>query len=197
MRACRGSVTIGGVEVANRSAGYAIAQGVAHVPEDRTGVGSSPNLSVTDNLIMKRYKAAPVAHGWLMDDTAARTRPPKASEPPSTSRRPRSIPRPGSCRAATCSGSSWPVRSTPGRELMVAAQPTRGLDVGAIEAIHRILFQRRAEGTAILLISEDLDEILAVADRVDVMYEGWIAGLGSIQRRQTSTRSGCSWWAAG
>ena len=59
---------------------------------------------------------------------------------------------------------------------MVAAQPTRGLDVGAIEAIHRILLQRRAEGTAILLISEDLDEILAVADRVDVMYEGRITG---------------------
>ena len=59
---------------------------------------------------------------------------------------------------------------------MIAAQPTRGLDVGAIEAVHRILLQRRAEGTAILLISEDLDEILTLADRVDVMYEGWVAG---------------------
>ena len=63
-----------------------------------------------------------------------------------------------------------------GPKVVIAAQPTRGLDVGAIEAVHRILLQRRAEGTAILLISEDLDEILALADRVDVMYEGWIAG---------------------
>ena len=59
---------------------------------------------------------------------------------------------------------------------MVAVQPTRGLDVGAIEAVHRVLLERRAAGAAILLISEDLDEILALADRVDVMYEGRIVG---------------------
>ncbi len=58
----------------------------------------------------------------------------------------------------------------------MAVQPTRGLDVGAIEAVHRVLLDRRAAGTAILLISEDLDEILALADRVDVMYEGRIVG---------------------
>jgi simple sugar transport system ATP-binding protein len=55
-----------------RPAGHAIRQGVAHVPEDRTGVGSSPNLSVADNLIMKRYRDAPVARGWFIDDAAAR-----------------------------------------------------------------------------------------------------------------------------
>ena len=59
---------------------------------------------------------------------------------------------------------------------MVAVHPTRGLDVGAIEAVHRVLLERREAGTAILLISEDLDEILALADRVDVMYEGRIVG---------------------
>ncbi len=59
---------------------------------------------------------------------------------------------------------------------MVAVQPTRGLDVGAIEAVHRVLLDRRDAGTAVLLISEDLDEILALADRVDVMYEGRIVG---------------------
>ena len=59
---------------------------------------------------------------------------------------------------------------------MVAVQPTRGLDVGAIETVHRLLLERRDEGAAILLISEDLDEILALADRIDVMYEGRIVG---------------------
>ena len=59
---------------------------------------------------------------------------------------------------------------------MVAVQPTRGLDVGAIEAVHRVLLDRREAGAAILLISEDLDEILALADRIDVMYEGRIVG---------------------
>ena len=72
LRPCRGSVLIGGEEVANRPAGHAIRQGVAHVPEDRTGVGSSPNLSVADNLIMKRYRLPPLARGWFLDDTAAR-----------------------------------------------------------------------------------------------------------------------------
>src|SRR4030095_12442165 len=60
--------------------------------------------------------------------------------------------------------------------VMVAVQPTRGLDVGAIETVHRLLLERREQGAAILLISEDLDEILALADRVDVMYEGRIVG---------------------
>ena len=60
---------------------------------------------------------------------------------------------------------------------MVAVQPTRGLDVGAIETVHRLLLERRAAGTAILLVSEDLDEILALADRVAVIYEGRIAGV--------------------
>jgi simple sugar transport system ATP-binding protein len=59
---------------------------------------------------------------------------------------------------------------------MVAVQPTRGLDVGAIEAVHRVLLARREAGTAILLISEDLDEILALADRIDVLYEGRMVG---------------------
>jgi simple sugar transport system ATP-binding protein len=175
MRACRGSVTIGGVEVANRAAGHAIAQGVAHVPEDRTGVGSSPNLSVTDNLIMKRYKEAPVARGWFMDDAAART----IAEDLRTSF---GISTPSiDTQARLLSGGNLQRlilarEIEAGPKVMVAAQPTRGLDVGAIEAVHRILLQRRAEGTAILLISEDLDEILAVADRVDVMYEGKITG---------------------
>jgi general nucleoside transport system ATP-binding protein len=175
-RACTsGSVTIDGVEVANRSAGHAIRQGVAHVPEDRTGVGSSPNLSVVDNLIMKRYKEPPVARGWFMDDAAART----IAEDLRTSF---GITTPSiDTQARLLSGGNLQRlilarEIDAGPKVMIAAQPTRGLDVGGIEAVHRILLQRRAEGTAILLISEDLDEILALADRVDVMYEGWIAG---------------------
>jgi len=173
--ATKGSITIAGVEVMNRSAGHAIRQGVAHVPEDRTGVGSSPNLSLTDNLIMKRYKAPPVARGWFLDDSAARTIAEDLRESfgiasPSID-----------TQARLLSGGKLQRlilarEIDAGPKLMIAAQPTRGLDVGAIEAVHRILLQRRAEGTAILLISEDLDEILTLADRVDVMYEGWVAG---------------------
>ena len=61
-------------------------------------------------------------------------------------------------------------------KLLIAAQPTRGLDVGSIEYIHRRLIQKRDEGCAVLLVSAELDEIMAVSDRIAVMYEGRIAG---------------------
>jgi ABC-type uncharacterized transport system ATPase subunit len=66
------------------------------------------------------------------------------------------------------------IETKPG--LLIAVQPTRGLDVGAIESVHRLLLSLRQNGTAILLISEDLDEILALSDRVDVLYEGQVVG---------------------
>jgi simple sugar transport system ATP-binding protein len=61
--------------------------------------------------------------------------------------------------------------------VLVAAQPTRGVDIGATEYIHHRLIQQRTEGTAILLISEDLDEIQSLSDRIAVMYEGRIVGI--------------------
>jgi simple sugar transport system ATP-binding protein len=61
-------------------------------------------------------------------------------------------------------------------KLMVAVHPTRGLDVGAIEAIHRLLIEHRDRGAAILLISEELDELISLADRMAVIYEGRIVG---------------------
>jgi ABC-type uncharacterized transport system ATPase subunit len=72
LRACGGDVRVGGRSVANRSPATVIHQGVAHVPEDRASVGSAPNLSLTDNLIMKRYRDAPVGRGWLVDEGSAR-----------------------------------------------------------------------------------------------------------------------------
>ena len=64
-----------------------------------------------------------------------------------------------------------------GPRLMIAVQPTRGLDVGAVETAHKLLLERRAAGAAILLISEELDELLALADRIAVLYEGRIVGI--------------------
>ena len=75
-------------------------------------------------------------------------------------------------------------------ELIIAVQPTRGLDVGAIESVHRMLMARRAAGAAILLITEELDEIMSLADRVDVMYEGGSSGR-SPWTRPRSSRSAC------
>jgi simple sugar transport system ATP-binding protein len=175
LRPCSGSITIGGKPVANDSPGSVIARGVAHIPEDRATVGSAPNLSLTDNLIMKRYREAPVARGWLMDDATARTiatnlKDQYAISAPSID-----------TQARLLSGGNLQrlilareIETKPG--LLIAVQPTRGLDVGAIESVHRLLLSLRQNGAAILLISEELDEILALSDRIDVLYEGRLVG---------------------
>jgi ABC-type uncharacterized transport system ATPase subunit len=175
LRPCEGSVSVVGEEVANESAGRVIAQGVAHIPEDRATVGSAPNLSLTDNLIMKRYRDAPVARGWLMDEATARTIATNLKESYSISAP--SI----DTQARLLSGGNLQrlilareIETKPG--LLIAVQPTRGLDVGAIESVHRLLLSLRQNGTAILLISEELDEILALSDRIDVLYEGQVVG---------------------
>jgi len=174
LRACQGRISVNGRDVANRPVIEAIEAGVAHVPEDRTGTGSAPNLSLTDNLIMKSYRTRPIGTGWTIDRLVARHRAEELKEAyevaaPSVD-----------TEARLLSGGNLQrlilareISSGPG--LMVAVQPTRGLDVGAIETVHRLLLEQRAGGTAILLISEDLDEILTMADRVAVIYEGRVS----------------------
>jgi general nucleoside transport system ATP-binding protein len=174
MRTCVGRVTIDGRDVAARPVRESIDAGVGHVPEDRAGVGSAPNLSLVDNLILRAFRHPPLARGPLLDDGAARH---KASE----------LQRAYAISAPTIDA---PVRILSGgnlqrlilaREidsapkLLVAVQPTRGLDVGAIEGVHQLLLDLRAQGTGILLISEELEELLALADRILVLYEGRMA----------------------
>ena len=175
LRPCRGSVRVSGQEIANRSPAQAIRRGVAHVPEDRTAVGSAPNLSLVDNSIMKRYRQRPIAQGLLIDGQAARALAEGLKEgyqvaAPSVD-----------TEARLLSGGNLQ-RLILARELetqprlLVAVQPTRGLDVGAIERVHQLLLDLRSAGAAILLISEELDELFALADRIEVMYEGRVAG---------------------
>jgi simple sugar transport system ATP-binding protein len=176
LRPCTGLITVHGRDVANRPAIEAIESGVAHVPEDRNGTGSAPNLSVADNLIMKSYRLPPIANGWIINIVVARQR---AEELKAEYQ----IAAPTiDTQARLLSGGNLQrlifareITSEP--KLIVAVQPTRGLDIGAIETVHRLLLAQRAAGTAVLLVSEDLDEILALADRVAVIYEGRIAGV--------------------
>ncbi len=176
LRACRGRVMVGGEDIANRPVRKAIQRGVAHVPEDRTGVGTAPNLSLVDNLIMKRYRTKPISRGWSIDMGAARAAATELKDSYEISAP--SI----DTQARLLSGGNIQrlilareIESEP--RLMIAVQPTRGLDVGAVESAHRLLMERRTAGAAILLISEDLDEVLALSDRVAVMYEGRVAGI--------------------
>jgi ABC-type uncharacterized transport system ATPase subunit len=179
LRGCTGHVIAHGQELAGRPPLRAIDAGVAHIPEDRTGMGSAPDLSLVDNLMMKSYRRAPIARGWMVDSTAARDRAQglkheyQVAAPTVDT------------QARLLSGGNLQ-RLIFAREvsempsIIIAAQPSRGLDVGAVETVHRLLLERRTAGAAVLLISEDLDEILSLSDRVAVIYEGHIAGVVDI-----------------
>jgi simple sugar transport system ATP-binding protein len=145
------------------------------VPEDRSATGTAPNLSVAENLALKGYRRPGIGGRWLVNRRAMLEE---------------------ARRLVREFNIATPTVETPARKLSggnlqkvilareiaqqpavtVAAYPTRGLDIGATEQVRRILIQERSQGAAILLISEDLDEILALADRILVLYEGRIIG---------------------
>ena len=171
-----GPVRVDGATVASGDPRAAIGAGVAHVPEDRLGTGVAPSLPISSNVALKAYRSAPISSGPLLRRGLIRRRATELIE-----RYDVKAPGPSTPTRLLSGGNLQKVvlgrefASTP--RVLVAASPTRGLDVGAIEAVHGYLRAAAADGMAILLISEDLDEILALADRVAVMYEGRIVGV--------------------
>jgi ABC-type uncharacterized transport system ATPase subunit len=154
---------------------------LAHIPEDRAAVGSVPALGVAENLILKRYNRPPISTGWSINFTAVRQNGIKLVEKYKIATPTVDTP------VRMLSGGNLQkvilARETSGQPiLMIAVHPTRGLDVGAIEGIHRLLIDLRDQGTAILLISEELDELFSLADRIAVIYEGQIVGETSPER---------------
>jgi simple sugar transport system ATP-binding protein len=176
LRECTyGRVLLGGEPISNRSARAAIRRGLAHIPEDRAHVGSAPSLSITDNLIMKEYRRPPIGRGWRIDAAAAERFAGRLVEAyeirtPSTRLQARLLSGGNLQRLILARETSMQPSS------IVAMQPTQGLDVGAVEAVHRLLLAQRAQGVAILLISEELEELLTLSDRIYVIYEGRIVG---------------------
>ena len=194
LRKCsQGYVKLNGETICNRSARFSIQRGLAYVPEDRTHVGSSPNLSVTDNVIMKKYRKPPISQGWAINMNTATHFAEGLKESYQIA-----VPTVETPVRLLSGGNLQRVilaREISGEPtLMVAVQPTRGLDVGAIEGVHKLLLEQRNRGTAILLISEELEELLSLSDRVAVIYEGQIMGetkddnLDVIGQMMTGTR---------
>jgi simple sugar transport system ATP-binding protein len=168
--ASRGSVTVAGRTLRGGDPREAIRAGVAHVPEDRLGTGVAPNLSITDNISLKSYRD----HGPLL-----RLRRMRELAVALIARYQVRTPGPQTEARKLSGGNLQKVvlaREFNGEpKVLIAASPTRGLDVSAIETVHTHLLEAAERGVAVLLISEDLDEILALADRVVVMYEGSIS----------------------
>ena len=162
--------------MANQPPLVAILAGVAHIPEDRNRVGSSPNLSITDNVIMKSYRGEPIGNGVTINDNTAQAYAQTLKDAydilaPSVQTLARKLSG-GNLQKVILARE---INTTP--KLIVAVQPTRGLDVGAVEAIQRHLLDQRLAGTAILLISEELEELTTLSDRIAVVYGGKIMGV--------------------
>lgn len=174
-QATEGTITVQGQNVTNQPATATIDQEVAYIPADRTGTGSSPNLSVADNLILKSYRRPPIGTGWRLNLPLVRQEAKQLVEQFNVKTPTIDTP------ARLLSGGNLQklilareIARQP--KLVIAVYPVRGLDVGAIEAIHQLLIDERDRGAGILLISEDLDELLSLSDRIVVMFRGEIVG---------------------
>jgi ABC-type uncharacterized transport system ATPase subunit len=132
-------------------------------------------LSVTDNVIMKKYRKAPISHGWILDMMTAKRFAQELKDAYEIV-----VPKVETPVRMLSGGNLQRVilaREFSGQPRMViAVQPTRGLDVGSIEGVHRLLLAQREAGAAILLISEELEELFSLSDRVLVIYEGKLMG---------------------
>lgn len=172
-----GSIELDGRDVTGAPPTTLIALGLCYIPEERMVDGVIKEFTVAENFVLQDHGGQNYARAGIFLNFSAITR---------------------ACRQAIRAyeiktpGTDVPVKTLSGgniqklilaRELtrspqvIVAAQPTRGVDIGATEYIHRRLLEQRSQGAAILLISEDLDEIMALSDRIGVMYEGRMVGV--------------------
>jgi general nucleoside transport system ATP-binding protein len=173
--ASAGSVRLAGREITGDKPRHRIREGIGYIPEDRQADGLVADFSVADNMVLDVYDRPPYAHGIALDLAAIRANATVRVEQFDV--RTTSVDTP----AGTLSGGNQQkviLAREFGRELQVllASQPTRGLDVGSIEFVHKRIIEERDRGVAVIIISAELDEIYALSDQIAVMYEGRITG---------------------
>lgn len=181
-----GSVLLLGQEITNASPREVTSSGTAHVPEDRQKMGIVKPFTVMQNLILSNYYEAPFARNLLIDEEAiARNAQGLVQQydvrPPRIDAHVGELSGGNQQKVIIAREFSRPVR------LLIAAQPTRGLDVGSIEFIHRQIVRMRDEGTAVMLVSSELDEILSLSDRVAVMFDGHVIDILPIEEADRNT----------
>ena len=179
-----GQVFLDGDDIANKKPAEITEAGVAFIPEGRNQHGVIGDFSVVENMILRDFKKPPFAKGIFFDQDKARAHVDALVD---------------SYQIKTPT-TDTPVKNLSGgnvqklilaRELsrdpivLIAAQPTRGVDIGATEYIHEQMIRQRDSGTATLMISEDLDEIRSMSDRIAVMYEGELMGIVDAQSAST------------
>ncbi len=182
-----GRIILNGKDVTGKSPRACLEAGLGHIPEDRTRMGLVPEYSVAYNFILQRYNDSEFKRsGFLLNMDSIGSFAKKLVQ--AFDVRTPSV----NTSAANLSGGNQQ-KIILGREidrmpkLLVAVQPTRGLDIGATEYIHKKLLAQREQGAAVLLISTELEEILALSDRIAVIYEGQIMGILPGDRSLTKT----------
>jgi simple sugar transport system ATP-binding protein len=151
-------------------------RGVAHIPEDRQRHGLILSFPIYDNLMLCTYYQPPYAHGVSLQEktiyeNAKRLVKEFDVRTPSIYVNAGGLSGGNQQKVIVAREFSRPI------QVLIASQPTRGLDVGSIEYIHKQIIKKRDEGTGVLLVSSELDEILALSDRIAVMYKGQIMGI--------------------
>jgi simple sugar transport system ATP-binding protein len=170
-----GTVLLDGTDVTGLGPRDLLERGVAHVPEDRQRDGIVGSFPVRDNLVLNTYRRQPFARRLAVDRRAVREQAERLVADFDIRAASPEVP------ASTLSGGNQQ-KVIVAREfghagrLLIAAQPTRGLDVGSIQYIHRRIVDKRDEGAAVLIVSTELEEVLALADRILVMFRGHVVG---------------------
>ena len=173
-KATEGSITINGVDIYNKSPRYGFINGVSSIPADRQKHGLVLDFSVEDNLILQNYKEEKFSKKGRLNRAAIRKFATECIEKYDIR------PKKSEDRAAgTLSGGNQQkviiAREVENdKDLLIAVNPTRGLDVGAIEYVHKYIVDQRNKGKAVLLVSFELDEIMSLSDQIDVIYDGKI-----------------------
>ncbi len=170
-----GSIALQGNDITDHSVDDILDLGVGYVPEDRLHDGLVGGFSIAENLVLDTYDSPPYAKGIALDlDAVGRNAEQRVSEFDVRTQSTGAL-------ASTLSGGNQQ-KVVLARELsrpltlLVVAQPTRGLDVGSMEFVHRRIVAERDRGAAVVLVSTELDEVLGLADRIGVMYRGRIIG---------------------
>jgi ABC-type uncharacterized transport system ATPase subunit len=175
MKVTGGSVHLSGADITGASVLRTIKAGIAYVPQSRLGMGLAPGLDTDDNLALKQFREPPYSRGPMLMQNAFKTKGAELIEEFDV----RGV-RPGLPIRLLSGGNLQKAliarEVTQDHCVLIARSPTRGLDVGATATVREEILAERDRGIAVLLISEDLDELLALSDRLLVIYEGRIVG---------------------
>jgi len=174
-RRSSGTVTVGGRTIRSGDPEDAIRAGLSYVPEDRLGTGLVPDLSISDNLVLKSAWAPPYSRFGIVDQKAIRALAARLISEFGIAGQPQTLV--GQLSGGNAQKVLLARELTSEPKVLMAGTPTRGLDIAATDAVRRLLISATKSEIGVLLISEDLDEVLELCDRIGVMYKGKVVGI--------------------